>query len=79
VVVAPREIRLARLEARGVDRADAEARMAAQATDDERREIATYVVDNSDDRAPLARQIDEVWADLQRRQREAAMGRKPRA
>jgi dephospho-CoA kinase len=77
VVEAPREIRLARLEARGVDRADAEARMAAQATDDERREIATYVVDNSNDRAALARQIDEVWADLQRRQREAAMGRKP--
>ena len=74
VVEAPREVRLARLEARGVDRADAESRMAAQAADDERRQIATYVVDNSGDRAALERQIDEVWADLQRRHRESAAG-----
>jgi dephospho-CoA kinase len=77
VVEAPRDVRLARLEARGVDRADAEARMAAQAGDEERREVATYVVDNSGDPAALERRIDEVWADLQRRQ--AALGRKPRA
>jgi dephospho-CoA kinase len=70
VVEAPRHLRLARLEARGVDRADAEARMAAQAGDEERRKIATYVVDNSGDRAALERRIDEVWADLQRRHRE---------
>jgi len=61
---------LERLEARGVDRADAEARMAAQAGDEERRKIATHVVDNARDRADLERQIDEVWADLQRRHRE---------
>jgi dephospho-CoA kinase len=67
VVEAPRETRLARLEARGVDRADAEARMAAQADDEERRKLATYVVDNAGDRAALERKIDEVWADLQRR------------
>jgi dephospho-CoA kinase len=70
VVEAPRHLRLARLEARGVDRTDAEARMAAQAGDEERRKIATYVVDNSGDRAALERRIDEVWADLQRRHRE---------
>ncbi len=67
VVEAPRETRLARLEARGVDRADAEARMAAQADDEERRKLATYVVDNAGDRAALERKIDEVWSDLQRR------------
>jgi dephospho-CoA kinase len=72
VVEASRDVRLARLEARGVDRADAEARMAAQAGDDERRKIATYVVDNSGDRASLRRQVDDVWSDLQRRHREAA-------
>jgi dephospho-CoA kinase len=71
VVEAPRDVRLARLEARGVDRADAEARMAAQAGDDERRKIATHVVDNSGDRASLERQIEEIWADLERRQRGA--------
>lgn len=74
VVEAPRDVRLARLEARGVDRADAEARMAAQVGDDERRKIATYVVDNSGDRSSLERQVDEIWADLQRRHREAAAG-----
>jgi dephospho-CoA kinase len=71
VVESPRSVRLARLEARGVDRADAEARMAAQAGDDERRKIATYVLDNSGDHASLRRQVDEVWADLERRHREA--------
>ncbi|HEV3133996.1 MAG TPA: dephospho-CoA kinase [Acidimicrobiia bacterium] len=70
VVEAPREVRLERLEARGVDRADAEARMAAQAGDEERRKIATHVIDNARDRSDLERQIDEVWADLQRRHRE---------
>jgi len=70
VVEAPRNVRLERLEARGVDRADAEARMAAQAGDEERHKIATHVVDNARDRADLERQIDEVWADLQRRHRE---------
>ena len=64
VVEAPREVRLARLEGRGVPRADAEARMAAQATDEERREVATHLVDNSGDLAALERQVDEVWADL---------------
>jgi dephospho-CoA kinase len=70
VVEAPRDVRLERLEARGVDPADAEARMAAQAGDEERRKIATNVVDNAGDRADLERQIDELWADLQRRHRE---------
>jgi dephospho-CoA kinase len=72
VVEAPRDIRLARLEARGVDRADAEARMSAQASDDERRAVATFVVDNSGDRASLRRQIDDVWTDLQRAQHDAS-------
>jgi len=70
VVEAPRDVRLERLEARGVDRADAEARMAAQAGDEERRKIATHVVDNARDRVDLERQIDEVWADLRRRHRD---------
>jgi dephospho-CoA kinase len=67
VVEAPREVRLERLEARGLARADAEARMAAQATDEERRKLATYVVDNGGDRAHLEARVDEIWADLERR------------
>ena len=70
VVEAPREVRLARLESRGVPRADAEQRMAAQASDEDRRAVATFVVDNSGDRDDLARQVDEVWAELERLHRD---------
>ena len=47
----PLELRLDRLEARGVRRDDAERRIAAQATDEERRAIATHVIDNCGDLA----------------------------
>lgn len=67
VVEAPRAVRLDRLERRGVPRADAERRMAAQATDDTRRALATYVIDNGGDLATLERRVDEVWHDLERR------------
>ncbi len=64
VVEAPRELRLERLEGRGVPRADAEARMAKQATDEQRRAIATHLIDNSGDRAHLEAQVDEIWSSL---------------
>jgi dephospho-CoA kinase len=64
VVEAPRELRLERLEVRGVGRADAETRMAAQATDEERRAVADHVIDNGGDLASLEAQVDTVWADL---------------
>jgi dephospho-CoA kinase len=64
VVEAPLDLRLERLEVRGVPRDDAERRMAAQASDDERRAVATHVIDNGGDLDALARQVDEVWADL---------------
>jgi dephospho-CoA kinase len=72
VVESPRDVRLDRLEERGIARDDGERRMAAQASDDERREFATYVLDNSGDVEALARQVDEVWADLERLSRERA-------
>jgi dephospho-CoA kinase len=65
VVEAPRDLRLDRLEGRGVPRADAEARMANQATDDERRALATWVVDNSGDLDHLERQVADIWAALE--------------
>jgi dephospho-CoA kinase len=64
VVEAPLEVRLDRLEGRGVLRDDARARMKAQATDEERRAVATFVVDNGGSVAELERQVDEVWAAL---------------
>ena len=57
-------MRLDRLEARGVARDDAERRIAMQATDEERRAVATWVVDNSADLAHLERQIDAIWPEL---------------
>src|SRR4051794_21277775 len=64
VVEAPLELRLQRLEVRGVPRDDAQRRMAAQASDEERREVATHLVDNAGDLVSLAHQVDEIWADL---------------
>lgn len=66
VVEAPREVRLDRLVLRGLTRDDAEARMAAQATDEQRREVATHLVDNGGDLVALRKQVEEVWADLER-------------
>ena len=70
VVEAPLDVRLDRLEDRGVPRDDAERRIAAQASDEERRELATHLIDNSGDLAALEPQIDELWADLLRRKAE---------
>ncbi|HEV2311386.1 MAG TPA: dephospho-CoA kinase, partial [Acidimicrobiia bacterium] len=74
VVEAPEAVRLARLEQRGVPRADAERRIAAQATDEQRRALATHVIDNSGDPAALERQVDAVWADLARRRDDPPAG-----
>lgn len=46
---------------RGFDPADARARMARQATREERRAKADRVIDNSGDLEHLRRQVDEVW------------------
>lgn len=76
VVEAPREVKLARLEARGMPRVDAQARMEAQATDEERREVATHLIDNSGDRDHLQRQVDAIWADLVHRNAETGKERR---
>jgi dephospho-CoA kinase len=65
--------RLMRL--RGMSREQAEARMAAQASREERLAIATIVVDNSGSLAELDRQVSELWAELRRR--EALASSKP--
>jgi dephospho-CoA kinase len=67
VVEAPKELRLSRLEARGVARADAERRMALQASDEDRRKVATWVIDNSSDLAHLEHQIAAIWPELMQR------------
>ena len=70
VVDVPPRVQLDRLvRLRGMSRAQAEARMAAQASREERLAIATIVVDNSGSLAELDRQVGELWAELRRRAR----------
>jgi dephospho-CoA kinase len=64
VVEAPRELRLARLAARGIAVDDAERRMAQQASDEARRAIATWVIDNSGDLDALRTRIEQLWPEL---------------
>jgi dephospho-CoA kinase len=64
VVEAPDDIRLARLEGRGLPREQALERMKAQATNEQRRAAASYVIDNGTTRERLREQVDQVWAAL---------------
>ncbi|MFJ4696143.1 dephospho-CoA kinase [Streptomyces sp. NPDC088766] len=61
--------RLVRL--RGMTEDDARARMAAQATREQRRGIADIVIDNDVPLPDLERRVKDVWADLVRRARTA--------
>ena len=65
-VEAPLHLRLERLERRGLSLTDAEARIAAQATDEQRREAAQFVVTNGGTIEDLNNTAGEVWAELQR-------------
>jgi dephospho-CoA kinase len=64
VVEAPLELRLQRLAGRGLDSETARARIAAQASDEERRVVADVVLDNSGSVAELTAQVDAAWARL---------------
>ena len=63
VVDVPVDLAVQRLvQFRNMDEADARARIAKQATREERIKIADRVVDNSGDMNSLAVQVDEVWS-----------------
>lgn len=67
VVDAPVETQLARLtELRGMTEADAKARMAKQASREDRRAIADYVITNDGDLESLDAQVEHVWGELVR-------------
>jgi dephospho-CoA kinase len=66
VVFAPLEVRLQRLMAdRSMSRADAMARVASQATDDERARVATWTVVNDGSREQLRQRAEAAWAEIQ--------------
>ena len=64
VVTAPRDVRVRRLVGRGLSAADAEARIDAQASDEERLALADHVVDNAGSLDDLDEAVDAVWAAL---------------
>lgn len=65
VVYTDLETRLQRLvEARGMDADDARARIAAQATDEQRRAVADWVIDNSGTLEDTQAQVAAVWEEL---------------
>jgi dephospho-CoA kinase len=63
VVEADLGTRVARLALRGLAEEDARARIAAQATDEQRRAVADVVLDNSGDHEALAAQVERFWAE----------------
>ena len=68
VVDAPPRIQVDRLvRNRGMTRDQAKARMAAQASREQRLAIADIVIDNSSSPAELDRQVGDLWAELRRR------------
>lgn len=67
VVEAAEEERLNRLEARGVPREDAKARMTAQSSPEDRRKIADHLITNDGSVSELEAKVDEVWRELCRR------------
>jgi len=61
VVEADPTTRVERLVGRGMSAEDARARMASQATDEQRRAVADVVLRNDGDRGALAAQVDRFW------------------
>ncbi|MGN6780081.1 MAG: dephospho-CoA kinase [Marmoricola sp.] len=67
VVHAPEEVQIERMvRDRGWTEEDARARIAAQATAEDRLRIATYVIDNTGTREDLRDRVAEVFTELER-------------
>ena len=65
LVEADRQLRLDRLmQGRGISLAEAQARMDAQASDEQRRAIASWVIDNSGSLEETRRQVEDLWREL---------------
>ena len=63
VVEAEPATRVSRLVRRGLTEADARARIAVQATDEQRRAVADVVLDNSGSQEDLAAQVARFWTE----------------
>lgn len=61
MVVANKELRRTRLVERGLELGDVDARMANQATDEQRISIADFVIENNGTHEKLQEQVAKVW------------------
>jgi dephospho-CoA kinase len=64
MVVSDKELRRTRLLERGLELGDIEARMANQATDEQRVTIADYVIENNGSLEQLREQVAKVWQEI---------------
>jgi dephospho-CoA kinase len=65
VVTASPHLRVSRVASeRGLSPEDVRGRMAAQATDEQRMEVADVLIDNDGSLADLEPQVDRLWGDL---------------
>jgi dephospho-CoA kinase len=68
VVTASPHLRVSRVASeRGLTPEDVRSRMATQASDEQRAEVANVLIDNDGTLAELERQVDRLWADLSAR------------
>ena len=63
-VEAPMDMRIERLRERGLHLSEIEARVAAQASREERVSIADFVIENSGSKDGLLRQVENIWDGL---------------
>jgi dephospho-CoA kinase len=64
VVEAPEALRVARAVTRGMNAGDVRSRIAAQATDGQRRAVADAVLLNDGDLTTLTQRVDELWSQI---------------
>jgi dephospho-CoA kinase len=65
LVVAPRDVQRQRLMARNqLSEAEADARIDSQMPLDQKRQFATWIIDNSGDLEATRAQVDEVWRQM---------------
>ena len=65
-VEAPMDVRLDRIEERGMSREDAAARIESQASDEDRRAVSQFILGNGGDMAALEEAVQGLWDELGR-------------
>lgn len=63
-VEAPLVARIQRLKDRGLEASEIEKRIASQATTEERKAVADYVIENDGNEEDLLRKVETLWAEI---------------